>query len=228
MNAAVMHPPLEHLRRFVEGDLTAGLSVALAAHIESCEVCQRSREDVQSQVVANWDAAEVTLPQSDFPGMLDAIVRQPQEHSVTAPRAVTRDIVLDDHVISLPRALANIAAAGLNWKTVSNGIQAAEVELDSNTKCEFIYMQPGSKAPHHTHRGNEVMLVLDGVFRDEMGAYGVADFLMCDPNHRHQPFTETGCLCFSVLDGPLVFTQGWFRLWNPIGQVLFQLRQWFR
>lgn len=228
MNAAVMHPPIEHLRRFVEGNLSAGLNVALASHIECCDVCRRISEDVQAQIVGTWIADEVLLETSSFSGMLDAIVEQPQHHTVQATPEIPRNLVLDENVIVLPRALAHIAATGLQWKAVSKGIQTAQVELDKDTTCEFIYMQPGSKAPHHTHRGNEIMLVLDGVFRDEMGEYRPADFVICDPRHRHQPRTDTGCLCFSVLEAPLVFTQGWLRLWNPIGYTLFLLKRWLR
>lgn len=223
-----LHPPQEQLRQFVEGELSAGLSVALSAHIERCAVCQRASAKLEAQAVANWDASLKFGDTQDFSELLDKITRQPQEAEAAVPAAVPRELKLDNRIISLPRVLAKIADAGLNWKNLGGGISQAEVRLDDRTKCEFIYMTPGSKAPQHTHRGNEVMLVLDGSFCDELGDYQATDFVVRDPRHRHQPRTEEGCLCFSVLDSPLVFTQGLLRLWNPISRMLFWLTPRFR
>lgn len=229
MSAAVMfHPPKHQIQRFVEGELSAGMSVALSAHMEFCADCRRTAGAAEAELVAQWNAKEALQSPADLTGILDAITQQPQERANTPITPVSRKLVVDDQDISLPRVLAQIASAGLNWKTVSNGIRSAKVDLDTDTTCEFIHMQPGSKAPQHSHRGNEVMLVLDGKFSDEMGEYGASDFVIRDPAHRHQPRTETGCICFSVLDSPLVFTEGWLRLWNPIGLALFQLTRWRR
>ena len=83
-------------------------------------------------------------------------------------------------------------------------------------------MKPGSQTPVHKHQGTETTLVLDGSMTDELGEYGKSDFIFRTNNDTHQPRTEDGCLCFSVLDSPLTFTKGLARLLNPINRLRFQ------
>lgn len=218
------HPPREQLQKFVAGELSVGMSTVMAAHLEYCADCQQLRVDLETNLAANWLAVDAYVKAVDealFSAILDRIVEQPQQVSSAPQEPVSREMVVNNKAVSLPRVLAKVAAAGLSWKQLPGGISQALVKLDDQTKCEFIYMPPGSKAPAHTHRGNEVMLVLDGVFRDELGDYKVADFVMRDPSHKHQPRTQDGCLCFSVLDSPLVFTEGWLRLLNPFNRLMF-------
>lgn len=222
-----LHPPQETLKKFVGGELSAGLNVVLSAHIEYCEECQRASHSLEQGLAANWDEADVASTAATAgtatisSAVLDRIVAQPQATSLAARDNPPAAMLVADKPVSVPRVLARIAAAGLSWKHLQGGISQAAVKLDDNTKCEFIYMAPGSKAPAHTHRGNEVMLVLDGTFSDELGEYKAADFVMRDPSHQHQPSSREGCLCFSVLDGPLVFTEGLWRLLNPLNRLMF-------
>lgn len=226
-NSVALHPPRKQLQEFVAGELPAGLSVALSAHIEICEDCQQASAELQESVSADW--ADVPVANDgDFAAMLDRIVAQPQATQRQEREAVPREIVINNKSVPLPRVLAKVAAGGLVWKHLRGGVSQAQVALDDQTKCEFIYMHPGSKAPAHTHRGNEVMLVLDGSFSDELGEYKAADFVVRDPSHKHQPQTRDGCLCFSVLDSPLVFTEGFWRLLNPLNRLMFGQSRLFR
>lgn len=224
-----LHPPREQLGKFVAGELSVGLSTVMAAHLEFCAECQRLRTNLEANLAADWQAGDASVAPVDeavFSAMLDRIVEQPQQASSAPQKSGSREIVIGSKTVPLPRVLAKIAATGLSWKQLPGGISQAQVELGDRTKCEFIYMPPGSKAPVHTHRGNEVMLVLNGAFSDELGDYKVADFVVRDPNHKHQPRTKDGCLCFSVLDSPLVFTEGWLRLLNPFNRLLFSQGKW--
>ena len=84
-----------------------------------------------------------------------------------------------------------------------------------------MYMKPGSQAPRHKHHGLEVTLVLDGTFHDELGEYNPGDFILRRGNEVHTPQSDEGCLCFSVLDSPLIFTSGFSRLLNPFQKYFF-------
>ena len=118
--------------------------------------------------------------------------------------------------------LAKAASQGLKWKKVAGGISEAQLFLDNETLCEFIYMAPGCKVPVHTHQGSESTLVLDGSFEDELGEYKASDFIIRDAQDSHQPRSKEGCLCFAVLDSPLKFTEGLARLMNPINRYRFK------
>lgn len=223
-----LHPPISQLQQFVAGELSPGLSVAMSAHIECCQECQHASTTLEAQVIEAWSEMPANDENFAFSTALDSIVDQAQVKVSKVPGKVAQSIEVDNHNVSIPRVLAKVAAEGLSWKRLGGGISQATVAIDDRTKCEFIYMAPGSKAPVHTHRGNEVTLVLDGSFSDELGEYNAADFVVRNPNHKHQPRTENGCLCFSVLDSPLVFTSGFLRLLNPLNRLMFHKTQWFR
>lgn len=52
---------------------------------------------------------------------------------------------------------------------------------------------PGSSFPRHEHGAGEEFLVLEGVFSDEHGNYGVGTYVRNPPGSRHAPFSEGGC-----------------------------------
>ena len=63
--------------------------------------------------------------------------------------------------------------------------------------------------------------MLAGTFADEQGEYVAGDFIMLDKRHQHQPATEHGCLCYTVANDALHFTQGINKLLNPIGAFIY-------
>ena len=223
------HPSEQLLADFSNGSLTTGLSVVIAAHIELCPECRLRKQQLEGEAADSW-AREADEQQEsgarDFSPVLKAIVsklgEESAQESVADEPVLLNEIHLHEGSVTLPRVLAKLAGEGLVWKKLAGGINQADITLDDQTQCEFLYMKPGSQVPVHKHRGNEITLVLDGSFSDEMGHYQPADFVMRDPSHQHQPVSEEGCLCFAVQDSPLMFTRGLARLLNPFIQYRFQ------
>ncbi|MFY8149101.1 MAG: cupin domain-containing protein [Prochlorococcaceae cyanobacterium] len=52
---------------------------------------------------------------------------------------------------------------------------------------------PGSRFDRHQHGGGEEILVLEGVFEDEHGAYPAATYLRNPVGSGHAPFSREGC-----------------------------------
>lgn len=228
MTAANFHPNDDALRDFAQGNLSTGMSVALSAHIELCETCRQRSSQLESQEIVNWLQSDARDSAPDFAGMADLITQLPQLVDAepvakeVEPDFPVSEIHMLEHSFTLPRLLAKAASKGLVWRKLAGGINQAQVQIDNETQCEFLYMTPGSQVPVHRHQGSEVTLVLDGGFEDEFGHYGPSDFLVRDKRDQHQPSTETGCLCFAVLDSPLTFTSGLARLFNPINNYRFR------
>jgi putative transcriptional regulator len=149
---------------------------------------------------------------------------QPQAsvHDILEKRNRPTEMHMLERSIKLPKVLAKVASKGLVWKNLAAGISSALLKLDDQTQCEFLYIKPGARVPLHRHQGNEFTLVLDGSFHDSAGEYQPADFLARNGDHQHQPASEEGCLCFSVLDSPLKFTSGLARLFNPLNKYRFR------
>lgn len=225
-SAVTHHPSPEMLSEFAKGGLSTGLSVAISAHVEMCTECRERTSALETEATLEWlqDPARDASGEHDFSHMIDAIVGQAQEpvESSAEAESAVREIHMLEGSVTLPRVLAKLASEGLVWRKMAGGINQASVALDHETQCEFLYMKPGSQVPVHKHKGNEITLVLDGSFSDESGRYEASDFVSRDSRHQHQPVSEEGCLCFYVLDNPLVFTTGLARLLNPIIQYQFK------
>ena len=228
MNTDVkLHPSTELLNRFVQGELVTGKSVVVSAHMELCESCSAKAKELQALAVSSWvDPGSALQPdqssEADYSNMVAGIVKSPQIKSEQIEALVEVDIDILNHSIKLPKVLAKAASQGLKWKKVAGGISEAQLFLDNETLCEFIYMAPGCQVPVHTHQGSESTLVLDGSFEDELGEYKTSDFIIRDAQHNHQPRSKEGCLCFAVLDSPLKFTEGFARLMNPVNRYKFK------
>jgi len=228
MNTEVkLHPSSELLNQFVQGELAAGKSIVVSAHMELCESCSAKAKELQALAVSSWVDPSSAMQsdqtsEADYVNMVAGIVTSSQIKSAPIEDLVEVDIDVLDHSIKLPKVLAKAASQGLKWKKVAGGISEAQLFIDNETQCEFIYMAPGGKVPVHTHQGSETTLVLEGSFEDELGEYKTSDFIIRDAQHNHQPRSKEGCLCFSVLDSPLQFTEGLARLMNPLNRYKFK------
>tara|TARA_B110000444_G_C18795483_1_gene574617 strand:+ start:721 stop:1422 length:702 start_codon:yes stop_codon:yes gene_type:complete len=219
------HPTTEMLKEYAQGSLSTGWSVALSAHLELCQSCRKQYAELELDVANFWSHDSTYQDTQEFPDLLANIVNKPQEDSVESPipqESPIAEIHMLDHSFTLPQILAKAANEGLIWKKLAGGINQANLDIDTETQCEFIYMSPGSKTPMHKHQGSEITLVLDGSFSDASGAYEPADFVVRSGKDEHQPVSEGGFLCFAVLDRPLTFTQGVARLFNPINRYRFR------
>lgn len=229
MNSRVLHHPTEKmLSEFIDGNLNTGLSVIISAHIELCEMCSTRRSELESKAALAWgkETGQLATAERDFSPLLATINSKlsevTQETEVCKDPTPLQEIHMLEGSVRLPKVLAKLAGEGLVWKKLAGGINQAAITLDDQTQCEFIYMKPGSQVPVHKHRGNEITLVLDGSFSDELGNYVPADFVSRDSSHQHQPASEEGCLCFAVQDSPLMFTRGLARLLNPLIKYRFK------
>tara|TARA_Y100000766_G_C18875139_1_gene590402 strand:- start:170 stop:877 length:708 start_codon:yes stop_codon:yes gene_type:complete len=220
-----LHPSKEMLENFVSGDLSVGVNLAISAHIEMCDQCKSAIQEIELQTADQWTNAESSnsaVYQADTASMIDSIIATPQLKEPIEEESEVGSIHMLDRSVKLPKVLAKAASEGLVWKQLGAGISQADVKIDEAAHCSFLYMKPGSQTPVHKHQGTETTLVLDGSMTDELGEYEKSDFILRTDHDTHQPRTEDGCLCFSVLDSPLTFTKGLARLLNPINRLRFQ------
>ncbi len=60
----------------------------------------------------------------------------------------------------------------------------------------LVRYDPGGAFPEHAHPQGEEILVLEGVFSDELGDYPAGNFLMNPHGSRHSPGSVPGCTLF--------------------------------
>jgi putative transcriptional regulator len=225
------HPKFELLKSFVDGDLPASLAAGIAIHADMCSLCQQQINQLTEQV------AEASFEQSFFQKLVvdsdedlaeiaeldfDNIIQQITASDDLEPRqklSGERAIDFKGMQYVLPNTLRNMTLG----KTAQIGkLSRARVLLDEGEiHTSLLHIGPGGSIPQHTHKGFELTLLLAGTFADEQGEYVQGDFIMLDKRHQHQPATEQGCLCYTVVNDALHFTQGINKLLNPIGSFIY-------
>lgn len=215
------HPKEQLLQLFAQGELPASLSIAIAAHNEYCPHCQKLTEQftqsASQQVFETTDATGDYQLEHDLLSMMDDIVSD-EEQSVLVP-AAAQQIALSYKTVTLPRALTNTPLK--KWSKMGD-VSRSRLDLNEEPmRSSLLDIAPGATVPMHTHKGFELTLILDGSFEDDMGTYQRGDFIWLDGQHTHSPVTKDGCLCYTVSDDALKFTQGLSKLLNPIGSFLY-------
>ncbi len=136
-----------------------------------------------------------------------------------------RFLYLDGRKFELPETLRRYNARISEWTKLVGKLWQCQVELGGGYLAQFVYMEKGGSIPEHTHKGNELTIVIDGEFSDGLNDYETGDFISLDTNHKHIPSTQSdeGCLVFSIIDQPLHFTSGWAKLVNPLSHLYFRV-----
>jgi len=226
------HPTLKLLKSFVGGDLPASLLAGIAIHADMCPVCQvqisqltdKAAEDnfefeeafLDRFIVDNNDDIEdVSL--INFEQMLDDITATEELEPIVTNSE--KRISFKDESYVLPAVLHNMSLG----KTAHLGkLSRARIQLDEDEiHTSLLHIEPGGSVPEHTHKGFELTLLLDGSFEDEFGKYVKGDFIMVNGDHQHHPISKEGCLCYTIANDALRFTQGINKLLNPIGSLIY-------
>ena len=134
------HPSTELLQEFAAGTLSAGLNIAISAHVEFCELCCHKTSEFEAKAAIDWLQTSEKHSSSDYSDMIVKIVSQPQQNNMEQQDSSLSEIHMLDHSVSLPKVLAKAASNGLVWKKLSGGIKQAQLNIDDETQCEFIYM----------------------------------------------------------------------------------------
>jgi putative transcriptional regulator len=230
------HPKLELLQSYVKGELPASLSAAITMHIDMCSVCKQKVVQLTEQLsYASFEESSIdkltvnnldnrdTLESVDvidgfnFEQMISTITDS-NDIDIIKPN-VEKNIIFKGKVYTLPSVLNNMVLG----KTANIGkLARARVQLDENEiHSSLLHIEPGGSVPEHTHKGFELTVLIEGTFSDEAGDYVAGDFIMLDKKHQHHPISEKGCLCFTVANNSLHFTQGINKLLNPIGSFIY-------
>jgi hypothetical protein len=83
-----------------------------------------------------------------------------------------------------------VAGSKLEWRQgMVPGLKVASLHQDLTRHTALVRWAPETRFNPHTHVGGEEILVLDGVFRDEHGAYPAGTWIRSPHLSNHGPFT---------------------------------------
>ncbi len=232
------HPSLAVLTAFSQAELTDSVSLIVASHVEMCELCQQTLNELTEKAandIFESDSIEAvddiqmgsSLSESSFfENIIDEITSCSDDISLIDEMKPTasapdrfKNISHKDKSISLPRALNSLNATP--WQEVGKISRARFQFDDDERRLSLLAIDKGGQIPQHTHKGIEITLLLEGNFEDDMGHYQKGDFIWLDGQHTHSPVTQEGCICLTLVSDALHFTQGFSKLLNPLGKLIY-------
>jgi putative transcriptional regulator len=222
------HPTFELIQSFVKGDLPASLSAGIAIHADMCPVCQQQIHQLTEQAAEisfeeafldrfNVEHHGEEIPLINFDQMIEGITETNEVE--LQDTIIEKSITFKNKTFKLPVILNSMPLG----KTVQFGkLARAAFQLNENEiHTNLLHIEPGAGVPEHTHKGYELTVLLAGSFHDDNGQYVKGDFIMLDGTNIHQPISQNGCLCYTVANDALHFTQGLNKLLNPIGSFIY-------
>ncbi|MEQ8746201.1 ChrR family anti-sigma-E factor [Pyruvatibacter sp.] len=202
----------EVLMDYVTGTLDEATALMVAAHLDLCPA-SRGIVDMMTEVGGTVlaDAQPVALGAGALESVLAMLDDTPQE---------TGAQVHDPDLALLPAEVRDRAQAQLagnaKWSFVTPGVRALDlgfarpVAADGASvgEVKLYRIEPGKGVPTHTHKGQEVTLVLTGAFADGHDRYGPGDISVASPDVTHRPVAEKDAVCFAlaITDAPLQLT----------------------
>lgn len=207
------------LMAFAAGDLDEAFSVVVSAHISMCSACREAlvkAESVGGVLLQGADVPAEPISDDMFAEMLKLIEANPPSAQIikipVASKAKAR---------SVPKSLARYVGDDLDaikWKTVAPGLRKHKIKLkNSDSSLYLLHIAPGMAMPEHGHGGDELTLILDGAYRDEIGYFGSGDVADLDDHVEHQPrvVSDVPCICLAATQKQTRFKDVIPRLMQP-------------
>lgn len=212
------HIPPELLLDYAGGSLDESWSLVVACHLTLCPHCRRELAAIEQ--VGSSMVDDIT-PQPMRSGFAAIAGRLGEQETASAGNSVPETGSRG----GIPKPLLDYLNTGVDriaWRWSGAGLQsfALRVPKARGGMVSLLKIAPGTGMPLHTHRGEEMTLVLSGGFTDGNGAFERGDVEVADDSVEHRPVAMPGqpCLCLVVTDAPLRFR-------GPFGWVL---NQWAR
>ncbi|MGI9285583.1 MAG: ChrR family anti-sigma-E factor [Pseudomonadales bacterium] len=203
------HPEKSLLVDYSAGNMSFGPAMCVTAHLEHCQRCQR---ELQGMTTLGAVLMEQQRGTEVSPDLLDQVMQRIESEDSAAMQTeqCKKQSVLDKFV---PRDLASI-----DWRGIGDTLKSHEIDVgDPSHFVTLIRMRRGGTVPKHTHKGQEITLVLQGGFSDASGSYQVGDFVECTSEIEHQPVANQNedCICLTSRSAPIKFTGPFMRTLNP-------------
>lgn len=231
------HPDDFTLLDYAAGNLDVAHALAVSVHLGYCRQCQEHLKKLNALggVLLSESAPvsagfEVGNEPDELPGPM-----QPEAEADDGFEALMARIQESPEREEQPREQKHSPAGfhnplerylpapleELKWQSQTREIAKFDLDKIIQVKGARVALQrinAGAKVPVHTHRGNELTVVLKGSFSDELGVYQAGDYIARDPSHHHSPraMQNEDCICLTVLDAPMRFTGPLMRWLNPL------------
>ncbi len=203
MAAIEHHPSDETVFSYTAGALPAALALVVGCHLQYCGRCRALAargEELGGSLLAGLEARPLSAGRRES---MMALLDRPVAVA-PAPKVSTAD---SGQLPTLLRKLVEQDSYdALAWKSIVPGVKRIDLQCGEG-EAMLLRIGAGKKMPVHSHRGQEMTLILRGGYRDLVGQFNTGDFADLDGSTEHQPVADADedCICLAGLDAPLKF-----------------------
>jgi putative transcriptional regulator len=203
------HPSSQILLQYSAGQLDGVHRLMVEMHQQMCPTCQHVVAELESigGVILENDIKPTAMTDCAFSQLMSQIDLQVADEPLPTEASDTDSNDSQQLSLKLRELFKTQQSDNLNWQWRTK--KFAEIKLSANDdfyEAKLIYIKKGMKVPRHTHKGQEITLVMKGAFRDELGVYEKGDYITRDGHHEHQPIAESDCICLAITTDDLKFT----------------------
>jgi putative transcriptional regulator len=202
------HPDRALLLDYATGALSEPFALVVATHMALCPACRHEVSAMEAiggaMLEASTDCSQAQ-PEDAFARLMAHVEAVPGEHAASQPA------INDPALAAIPRPLRDRLPASpdqMPWRR-QGPIETVFLPCDvPGYRVRMLRIAPGRGVPRHTHRGEELTLVLQGAYSDATGHFGRGDLETADPTLDHRPVADPGeqCICLAVTSAPLRLT----------------------
>jgi putative transcriptional regulator len=182
------HPSAEALSDYVRANIAPGAALAIEVHLELCQICAMRLKALEGAANLN--------------GLRPATVDRGAGIQVSRTHGVRG---LDDAEEDLPRTLQGASIS--EWSSLGSNVRVAAMNGVSGLG-EQVYLvrgEPNAQLPFRRGSNAELVVVLNGGFRDRGAVFAAGDLVELDRVELRRPMAEGSrpCLCLVVAAGKL-------------------------
>ena len=215
------HPDPATIAAYASGTLDEAFAVLISCHLEICADCREKYAEATAVGGALLETMDDCAPinEGSYGRLLEKIsVAGGKKHreGVDSVKCHSEDWS------KLPKALGNYMDRNIDevdWQRVGPGIWQKNIALSSgaHSKLRLLRIAKGRQVPEHGHRGQELTLILQGAYRDEIGHFSAGDVADLDEDIEHQPLvvSEMDCICLAATEAPTRFKSWASRIMQP-------------
>lgn len=207
---------------YAAGSMSQAMALVVACHIAMCPKCRERVKDSEAIGGMLLEGLQPAAIKGDaLDSVLAALDNEPSVNAAIAPTEVHRDRAAGAR--SVPAPLQDYISGSLDtveWRTIVPGVYYHDLPCKSERGgvSRLLRIAPGKAMLPHSHDGNELTLILQGSFSDEVGRFTAGDIADLDGDIEHQPLvdSEVDCICLIATEAPLKFSTLLGKIVQPI------------
>ncbi|HEX2590831.1 MAG TPA: ChrR family anti-sigma-E factor [Rhizomicrobium sp.] len=185
------------LLAYASGATDEPASLIVATHLALCAECRRTVADAEAAGgVFLEDAPPAAVEASSLDRVLARLNGQ-EIRKAAKPVGITPEPL---------RSYLGAEVTDVDWRHLAGGISEYRIMQRGRSVVRLLKARPSSFVYEHTHKGEEVTLILTGGLTDHTGAYHRGD-VQTMTNEYHVPTALPGedCIVLAVTTAPLRF-----------------------